>query len=345
MPSISSGRQARDERLISLYCSPKFCQRSKRDSQLICEKADDFGWLNIFDPRRGARAGHNTSSSSSVSVSPASSPVPVASTFQKQPELRRLVIIRQSSERHSLTNRSGEESMAATAAEVSTAAASAGELIGDEQTATRNLLAKKQNQRPFSLIVESNVTLDVPSISTNVNHRSCCNLRNDVAAEAPGSLGLSSSSSMNHKSLLSSERTGGENLSRSCGDLRTELRDDGCGSHRGSTGLLFPELQRNSVSQMSLYSGQVSTPTESNITGSRVSLLSEGVDSYEELYEKAYKATYVLGAPSPLSLSKEKVPRDRLVRDWLEKHNTVVDPTDTTTTDVTSTPKVTTTDL
>ncbi|XP_072046182.1 uncharacterized protein [Amphiura filiformis] len=275
-----------------VYCSPTFCRRSKLDNELVIEKPDEFGWLNAFDPRRGACVRNNSSSSLSSSLS--------ESTPKTKLELRRIAANRQRSD--PLTKR---KSMAAKEAP-------------SEQTATENLLAKKQKQRPFSLVVDNNASLGLPQVAANVNHRSCCNLRND-AAEPSGEATI-------NRSLLTSGMKDMENLSRSCGDLRTNPAD----AHRLT---ILPELRRTSAtSQISLCSGQFSTPTDSR-TGSRVSLISEGVDSYEGLYEKAYKATYVLNTPDPPSVSEEKVPRDRMVRDWLDK-NTPEDPKPSKTSDV-----------
>ncbi len=275
MPSIRDvlAQQARDERL-SVYCSPTFCRRSKLDNELVIEKPDEFGWLNAFDPRRGARTGNNSSSSVSTKT---------------KFELRRIATKTRST---------------TTSARVSHTKSMAAKDAPAEQTATENLLAKKQKQRPFSLVVDNNATLTLPQVSGNVNHRSCCNLRNDAAEP--------SSDSTINRSLLTTGMKDMENLSRSCGDLRTNPAD----SHRLT---LLPELRRTSASEVSLCSGQFSTPTDSR-TGSRVSLISEGVDSYEELYEKAYRATYVLNTPDPPPVTEEKVPRDRMVRDWLAKN-------------------------
>ena len=210
MPSIRDAlaQQARDDRL-SVYCSPKFCRRSKLDNELVIEKPDDeFCWLNAFDPRRGALVGKSSSTSGSTSK-----PKPSA--------VRRLAATRQTSE-PALTNRKSMASKEAPA----------------EQTATENLLAKKQKQRPFSLVVDNNVSLALPSVSTNINHRSCCNLRNDAAELEPAG-----KSSSNSRSLLTTGMKEMENLSRSCGDLRTDPAD----SHRQC---LLPELRRTSASQL-----------------------------------------------------------------------------------------------
>ncbi|XP_022095048.1 uncharacterized protein LOC110981637 [Acanthaster planci] len=288
MPSVQDvlAQQARDERL-SLYSSPTFCRRSRLDNELVREKPDDFGWLRAFDPKRCCSA---TLSNPSMATKGPARPSSASCATGRARKLS-------DTDSASLSDKDLSRSTPGTPT------------IDAKSPTMYTLLSRRRNQRPVSLVMD--------------NHRSLSSLdvnSNDNQAQEKKDLNASTGSPRT-KSFLAVERSAVESLSKSCGDLRhgdLETPPFARQFHqRPSHGLPDP---LRCPSHLSLCSVQVSSPTQTDShAGSRVSLLSEGVDSYEGLYERAYKATFVLGSQELPNVRESKEERARMVREWLAK--------------------------
>lgn len=310
-PSVT---QLKDQRL-SVYCSPRFCRRS-RYLETACvnsmlEKKDDFGWQRAFNPRyftKGLASPPRKDGKRAVSANGVSSSFPCRRRkFASQSTLSHL----SSSDTDSLGCSHLMANLDISSPIITTNDASPTE---GNPTApdTPTLLPKRQKQRPVSLALLDNHASQSLDSNANGDHlgSACCSLhvRKDRAADrSPAGSARAiptSSKGLNPPSY--------NPLSKSCSDLRVGAIDECCMIHRN--------FSCRCPSHLSLQSARVSTPSDSR-TGSRISLLSEGVESYEGLYEKAYRATYVMDRDR--LVHESKVSPDRLVREWLARQEEV----------------------
>ncbi|XP_038053174.1 uncharacterized protein LOC119725711 [Patiria miniata] len=285
MPSVQDvlAQQARDERL-SLYSSPTFCRRSRLDNELVREKPDDFGWLRAFDPKRCC----STKSPTSI----------MATKGHTRPSSASCV-----------TGRARKPSDADSTSFSEKDLASREPAIDDKSPTTYTLLSRRRNQRPVSLVMDNHRSLSSLDVNSNDNQA----LEKDDFKASTGS--------PRTKAFLAVERSAVESLSKSCGDLRHgDLETPPFVRQFHQHPLHGMPDPLRCPSHLSLCSVQVSSPTQTDShAGSRVSLLSEGVDSYEGLYERAYKATYVFGSQELPNVRESKEERARMVREWLAK--------------------------
>ncbi|XP_041466323.1 uncharacterized protein LOC121416869 [Lytechinus variegatus] len=310
-PSVTS---LKDQRL-SVYCSPRFCRRSryleKACVNSMLEKKDDFGWQRAFNPRfssKGPSSSTRKDGKRAISANGASPPFQCQRRkFTSQSTLSHL----SSSDTDSLGCANLMANLDLSSPKITTNDAGAEE---DDPSApgTPTLLPKRQKQRPASLALLDNHASQSLDSNANGEHlgSACCSLhvRKDRAADrSPAGSARAiptSSKGLNPPSY--------NPLSKSCSDLRGGTIDECCMIHRN--------FSCRCPSHLSLQSARVSTPSDSH-TGSRISLLSEGVDSYEGLYEKAYRATYVMDRDR--LVNESKVSPDRLVREWLARQEEV----------------------
>ena len=289
MPSVQDvlAQQTRDERL-SLYSSPRFCRRSRLDNELVREKPDEFGWLRAFDPKRCT----TTKFPSVMATTPRPSSACIIGRTRTQSD----------EDTTSLSDKDCSNSTPSTAAI-------------DAKSTDLTFLSHRRHQRPISLVTDNHKSLSSLDVNSNDNfphHKS----EREVSTGSPRS-----------KKFLSADRSAVESLSKSCGDLRHEAIDSPAFlrqmHHHHQPGLPDP---LRCPSHLSLCSVQVSSPTQTDShAGSRVSLLSEGVDSYEGLYARAYRATFVVGSGDLPNVVEGKKERQRMVREWLAKQQESAD--------------------
>ncbi|XP_071479976.1 uncharacterized protein [Diadema setosum] len=305
------------EQRLSVYCSPRFCRRS-RFLETACvnsmlEKRDDIGWLRAFDPRFGSQGNPSPSPNSRRSKSAnglASSPVP---NNRKKFASQSTISQQSSSDTDSLGCAHLLANMDISSPAITTNDGSPVD-INSPQPGTPTLLPKRQKQRPASLaLLDNHATAH--SLDSNANGDSgvgpaCCSLH--VRRERPVDRSPAGSARAIPTSSRSLNPPTCNPLSKSCSDLRGANIEECC--------MIHPNFSCRCPSHLSLQSARVSTPSDSR-TGSRISLISEGVDSYEGLYEKAYRATYVMDKDR--LVQETKVSPDRLVREWLARQEEV----------------------
>ncbi|XP_033646659.1 uncharacterized protein LOC117305881 [Asterias rubens] len=281
MPSVQDvlAHQARDERL-SFYSSPRFCRRSRLDNELVREKPDEFGWLRAFDPKR--------------CVSSKLPPVMASSKTPPRPASACMI--------GRTRTQSDADSASLSDKDCSNSIPRTPPIDGGKSTTNPT---QRRNRRPISLVMDNHKSLSSLDVNSNDNYPKPKQER-EVSTGSPRS-----------KKFLSVERSAVESLSKSCGDLRQG--DTESPSFMRQLHQQLPDPLR-CPSHLSLCSVQVSTPTQTDShAGSRVSLLSEGVDSYEGLYERAYRATFVVGSTELPNIAEGKKERERMVREWLAK--------------------------
>lgn len=307
--------QLRDQRL-SVYCSPRFCRKS-RFLETAClnsmqDKKDEVGWLGAFDPR------YNSKTSP---LAEGKRPHSANGFPHRLPRYRKKYASQSTISQHSSSDAdsSGCAHLMANldmkSPTITTHDESSSE-TSPKQPGTPTLLPKRQKQRPVSLaLLDNHATTQ--SLDSNANGdmlgSACCSLhvRKDRAGDHTDRSPAGSARAIptSSKALYP---PGPNALSKSCSDLRGGNGDEFC--------MIHPNFSCRCPSHLSLQSARVSTPSDSR-TGSRISLLSEGVDSYEGLYERAYRATYVVD--SDRLINETKVSPDRLVREWLARQEEV----------------------